>query len=106
MNPTGAPPTSKKKGNGITTPERRGGSGRLLTDVIVDLGYVDRGTMDMAIERGIDNGAPPERVLVGDGTLSEDQLSRAVAERFGLDHVDLGLYRVAPDAAKLVTPAA
>ena len=95
-----------RRGNGITTPTRRGGSGRILTDVIVDLGFVDRGTMDLAIERGTESGSAPERVLVGDGTLTDEQLSRAVAERFGLDHIDLGLYRVDPDAAKLVTPAA
>ena len=95
-----------RRGNGITTPTRRGGSGRVLTDVIVDLGFVDRGTMDLAIERGNANGSAPERVLVTDGTLSDEQLSRSVAERFGLDHIDLGLYRVDPDAAKLVTPAA
>ena len=99
-------PTRPKRGNGITTPSRRGGSGRMLTDVIVDLGFVDRGTMDLAIERGTENGSAPERVLVQDGTLSDDHLARAVAERFGLDHVDLGLYRVDPDAAKLVQPAA
>ncbi len=45
-------------------------------------------------------------MLISDGALSEDQLARAVAERFGLDHLDLGIYRVDPDAAKLVTPAA
>ena len=45
-------PTRPKRGNGITTPSRRGGSGRMLTDVIVDLGFIDRGTMDLAIERG------------------------------------------------------
>ncbi len=95
-----------RRGNGITTPTRRGGSGRVLTDVIVDLGFVDRGTMDLAIERGTENGSAPERVLVSDGTLTDDQLARAVAERFGLDHIDLALYRVDPDAAKLVTPAA
>ncbi len=95
-----------KRGNGITTPSRRGGSGRILTDVIVDLGFVDRGTMDLAIERGTDNGSAPERVLLHDGTLNDDQLARAVAERFGLDHVDLAVYRVDPNAAKLVTPAA
>src|SRR5678816_4069506 len=109
MNPpaqTGAPPTSKKKGNGITTPSRRGGSGRLLTDVIVDLGFVEQATVDLAVERANEGGSLPERLLVADGTLTEDQLSRAVAERFGLDHVDLGVYRVDPDAAKLVTPAA
>jgi type IV pilus assembly protein PilB len=108
MNPsaqTGSPPT-KKKGNGITTPSRRGGSGRVMTDVIVDLGFVDQGTMDLAVERANDEGALPERLLVADGTLNEGDLSRAVAERFGLDHVDLGVYRVDPDAAKLLTPAA
>ena len=48
----------------------------------------------------------PERLLLKDGTITDDQLARAVAERFGLDHVDLAVYRVDPDAAKLVTPAA
>jgi type IV pilus assembly protein PilB len=107
MNPpaqTGAP--TKKKGNGVTTPSRRGGSGRVLTDVIVDLGFVEQGVMDEAVARAEDAGALPERLLVKDGTLSDDQLARAVAERFGLDHIDLGTYRVDPDAAKLVTPAA
>jgi type IV pilus assembly protein PilB len=110
MNPpaqTGAPPAKKpKKGNGITTPSRRGGSGRVLSDVIVELGFVERGEMDEAIDRANSNGGAPERLLLQDGTLSEDHLARAVAERFGLDHIDLGLYRVDPDAAKLVTPAA
>ncbi len=111
MNPptqTGAPPSAKrpKKGNGVTTPSRRGGSGRVLTDVIVDLGFVERGEMDEAIERANGNGSIPERILVADGILTEGDLARAVAERFGLDHLDLGMYKVDPDAAKLVTPAA
>src|SRR3954463_3249928 len=106
MSSTYDTPPKPRRGNGITTPSRRGGSGRVLTEVIVDLGFVDRGTMDLAIERGTANGSTAERVLVNDGTLSEDQLARAVAERFGLDHIDLGLYRVDPDAAKLVAPAA
>src|SRR3954463_1215495 len=105
MSSTYDTPPKPRRGNGITTPSRRGGSGRVLTDVIVDLGFIDRGTMDLAIERGTEQGSSPERVLVTDGTLNDDQLSRAVAERFGLDHVDLGLYRVDPDAAKLVAPA-
>ena len=111
MNPpaqTGAPPSAKrpKKGNGVTTPSRRGGSGRVLTDVIVDLGFVKRGEMDEAIDRANGAGSAPERLLVSDATLSENDLARAVAERFGLDHLDLGIYKVDPDAAKLVTPAA
>jgi type IV pilus assembly protein PilB len=109
MNPpaqTGAPPGAKKKGDGVTTPSRRGGSGRVLTDVIVDLGFIDQAAIDEAIEKANEGGMMPERVLVADGSLTEDQLSRAVAERFGLDHLDLGRYRVDPDAAKLVTRAA
>jgi type IV pilus assembly protein PilB len=100
------PATKPKRGNGITTPSRRGGSGRVLTDVIVDLEFADRAAVDAAVEKAGSQGAAPERVLLADGTITEDQLARAVAERFGLDHIDLGVYRVDPDAAKLVTPAA
>ncbi|HWM07944.1 MAG TPA: ATPase, T2SS/T4P/T4SS family, partial [Solirubrobacteraceae bacterium] len=78
----------------------------MLTDVIIDLGFVEQGVMDEAVARAEDAGAMPERLLVKDGTLTDDQLARAVAERFGLDHIDLSIYRVDPDAAKLVTPAA
>ena len=62
--------------------------------------------MDEAVEMAHSAGSAAERVLVSTGAITEDQLARAVAERFGLDHLDLQLYRVDPDAAKLVTPAA
>jgi type IV pilus assembly protein PilB len=91
---------------GVTPPSRRGGSGRGIADVIVDLGFVSRDEMNAAIGRGDANGLPPERQLLSEGGLSEEQHARAVAERFGLDHLDLRRYRVEPDAARLVTPAA
>jgi type IV pilus assembly protein PilB len=109
MNPpaqTGAPPARAKKGNGITTPSRRGGSGRVLADVLVDLDFVERARMDQAIAEATESGFSPEHVLMVAGDLAEDELARAVAERFGLDHLDLGVYKVDPNAAKLVTPAA
>ncbi len=110
MNPpteaAAAPKGKPKRSNGITTPSRRGGSGRVLTDVIVDLGFVEREAMDEAIEMATSAGSAAERVLVSTGAITEEQLARAVAERFGLDHLDLHVYRVDPDAAKLVTPAA
>src|SRR6476661_1799943 len=87
-------------------PSRRGGSGRRLDDVVVDLGFVEREEMDGAVAEAQRTGGAPERVLLQSGRLSEEQLSRAVAERFGLDHVDLSQYRFDPNAAKLVTPAA
>ena len=95
-----------KRGGGVTPPSRRGGSGVVLTDVIVDLGLVEREAMDEAIEMAHSAGSAAERVLVSTGAITEDQLARAVAERFGLDHLDLQLYPVEPDAAKLVSPAA
>ncbi len=82
MNPpaqTGAPPSAKKpkKGNGVTSPSRRGGSGRVLTDVLVEMDFVSRGEMDEAIERANGNGAAPERLLLGDGDHHRRTSSRA-----------------------------
>jgi type IV pilus assembly protein PilB len=108
MNPptqTGAAPSKGAK-RGITSPSRRGGSGRVLTDVLVDLEFVERAVMDQAIDKAHSAGSAAERVLLTQGAITEDQLARAVAERFGLDHVALRNYKVDPDAAKLVTPAA
>jgi type IV pilus assembly protein PilB len=91
---------------GVTSPSRRGGSGRMLSDVLVDLGLVDRATMDGAVTHGEATGSSAESILLGRGTLSEEQLSRGVAERFGLDHIGLRRFPVDPAAAKLVAPAA
>ena len=62
--------------------------------------------MDDAIAKAQSAGSAAERVLLTQGAITDDQLARAVAERFGLDHVALRNYKVDPDAAKLVTPAA
>jgi type IV pilus assembly protein PilB len=90
--------------NGVTTPSRRGGSGRLLTDVLVELGFVDRDQMDAAVT-GARSGVAAEHRLLAEGAVTPEQLARAVAERFGLDHVDLKVFRIDPDAAKLVSTA-
>jgi type IV pilus assembly protein PilB len=91
---------------GITSPTRRGSSSRFLTDVIVDMGLVTRERVDDAIATSRSSGTTPERVLVEDGVLSNDGLARALAERYGLDHLDLGVFQVDMGAANLVTTAA
>ena len=91
---------------GVTAPSRRGGSGRRLDEVLVDLGFVEQADMEKAAAEAEKSGSSPERVLLAQGALDEEQLSRAVAERFGLDHLDLTVFRFDPNAAKLVTPAA
>jgi len=75
-------------------------------DVLVDLGVVERDRMDAVLDEAIRESSSPERLLLAAGEVTEAQLARGVAERFGLDHLDLERFRVDPDAAKLVTPAA
>ena len=46
-------------------------------------------------------GRSPEALLLEHGAITSDQLSRAIAERYGLDHVDLSIYHVDMAAAAL-----
>src|SRR5688500_12035421 len=92
--------------DGVTPPTRRGGSGRHVLDVLVELGFVARINADLAIEQGRSAGVGPEKVLLDSGGISQDQLARAVAERHGLDHVDLTQFPVDLAAANLLGAAA
>jgi type IV pilus assembly protein PilB len=91
---------------GLTSPSRRGGAGRFLTDVIVDLGYVDRERVDAAIETARAAGRTPDQILQEQGLLNSDQLARATAERYGLDHLNLTVFQVDMGAANLINAAA
>ncbi len=91
---------------GVTAPTRRGGSSRFLTDVIVEMGLVPQQKVEEAIEAARNTGARPERILLEGGALSSDGLARALAERHGLDHLDLNVYPVDMGAANLVSPSA
>ena len=88
---------------GVTKPSLGGGPSRYLTDVIVELGFSERKRVDKAIEEGRAQGVPPEQVLLAQHALTPEQLSRAIAERYGLDHLDLGQYQVDMAAVNLVT---
>jgi type IV pilus assembly protein PilB len=88
---------------GLTPPLARGRSSGFVTDVLVDLGFVADDDARRAIEAARTAGRPPERLLVEQGAIDADQLSRAVAERYGLDHVDLSVYQVDMAAANLIS---
>ncbi len=88
---------------GLTPPQVRGRSSGFVTDVLVDLGYVGDDVARAAIEAARTAGRPPERLLIEQGAITADQLSRAVAERYGLDHVDLSTYQVDMAAANLIS---
>jgi type IV pilus assembly protein PilB len=91
---------------GVTHPSRRGSSSRFLTDVIVDMDFVARERVDQAIESSRSEGTTPEQVLLSSGALTSDGLARALAERYGLDHLDLDLFPLDMGAANLVVNSA
>ena len=93
--------------DGITKPRHPGGPARFLTDVIVDLGLVERERVSTAIDEGRRMGKMPEDILIEQGALTAGGLSRAVAERHGLDHLDFGTFQPDMAAANLISiPAA
>ena len=93
--------------DGVSRPRpRNGGGSRFLTDVIVELGLCDAERVAQAVESARTSGTTPERLLVDSGALSADDLARAVAERHGLDHLDLSVFQVDMAAAHVVDAAA
>jgi type IV pilus assembly protein PilB len=97
------PEEAPKTPLGVTPPGRRGGSSRFLTDVLVELGYCDEGRVAAAIDEARASGVPPERLLLDQHAITGEQLSRAIAERYGLDHLDLGTFKVNMGAVNLLT---
>jgi type IV pilus assembly protein PilB len=103
VQPAGVSDAPETPSNGLTKPSRRGSSQRFLTDVIVDMGLASRKQVEDALESSRISGTTPERVLLDSGALSQDALARALAERYGLDHLDLGVFQVDMSAANLVS---
>jgi type IV pilus assembly protein PilB len=91
---------------GLRPPSRSGRSTRLIGEVVVDLGMADRETVDRAVEVARAQGRPTGQVLVDQGVLNHDQLARVVAERFGLDYVDLSVFDLDMGAVNLVSVGA
>jgi type IV pilus assembly protein PilB len=97
-----AMPTPEEQGTpGVTPPLHRGHSRGFITDVLIELGFASEETVRQAIDAARTAGRTPEMLLLEQGSISEEQLSRATAERYGLDHVDLAVYNVDVAAAAL-----
>ncbi len=79
--------------------------GRLLGDVIVELGFAPREIVEGAVTRGRELGKPMGQVLLDADVVTSDQLARAVADRFSLEHVRLDSYQVDMGAANLIDAA-
>ena len=88
--------------NGLYPPRNTGRSTRMIGEVVVDLGLADRQTVEEGVAAAREQGRPTGVVLVERGILRHDQLARVVAERFGLDFVDLAVYDLDMGAVNLV----
>jgi type IV pilus assembly protein PilB len=88
---------------GLIPPRRRGHSGRFITDVLIELGYANTEQVERVINESRAAGRAPEELLVEQGTITTDQLAHALAERYGLDYIDLNVYRVDMGVANLVS---
>src|SRR3954453_4291789 len=104
--PTAPAPEPVAAPAGVTHPRQRHGGPRFLTDVIVELGYTERDRADAAVHAAREGATTPEEVLLGWGAINESQLARAIAERNGLDHLDLSVFHVDMAAANLLSSAA
>ncbi|HEY7631080.1 MAG TPA: ATPase, T2SS/T4P/T4SS family [Thermoleophilaceae bacterium] len=91
---------------GLTRPTTRGRSVRRIGEVIVALGFATDEVVEAAVDMARDRGEPTGKVLLETGVLTPDQLAHSVAERFGLDYVDLSIFKADMGAAALVSPAA
>ncbi|HEY4450657.1 MAG TPA: ATPase, T2SS/T4P/T4SS family [Solirubrobacteraceae bacterium] len=89
--------------SGLYPPSNAGRSTRMIGEVVVDLGFADRESVDEAVRAAREQGRPTGIVLVERGVLRHDQLARVVAERFGLDFVDLSVYDLDMGAANMIT---
>jgi type IV pilus assembly protein PilB len=92
-------------GSGLTAPTKKTKS-RFISDVIVEMGFLPRERVEASVEEAKASGRTPEQVLLESGALTGDQLARAVAQRFGLHHVDLHVYKADLSALNLITAQA
>jgi type IV pilus assembly protein PilB len=94
---------AEQPSNGLYPPHRSGRSTRMIGEVAVDLGFADRKAVEEAVAAARAQGRPTGLVLVERGVLRHDQLARVVAERFGLDFVDLAIYDLDMGAVNLLS---
>src|SRR5215207_6438436 len=102
MTETTTAPAGIRPMPGITPPTQRTGTKRRIGDVIVQLGFAERKVVEEAVERGRAQGLALGQALIGLGVVNSTQLARALAERNGLDFVDLNQFEVDKRASSLI----
>ena len=97
-------PTSERPG--LIPPARRSGPKPRVGDLVVELGFADRETVEAAVAHAGEKGIATGQALIQTGAVDSRQLARALAERNGLDFVDLDVFEADKGATALVPAAA
>ena len=90
---------------GLTPPAKRSGVKRRIGDVIVQLGFAERELVESVVEDGRRDGLPLGQALIEAGIVDSGQLAQALAERNGLEYVDLNVFDVDKGAASMIDGA-
>jgi type IV pilus assembly protein PilB len=90
----------------LTPPRRRGGARRSLPDVLVELGFIAPDRMQEVLTHASQAGRSAEEILRDEQQITSEQLARATAERFGLDFVDMNVFKPDLTAVSLVSSSA
>jgi type IV pilus assembly protein PilB len=78
---------------------------RRIGDVIVQLGFAERGVVERVVDDGRARGVALGQSLIEAGLVDSKQLAQALAERNGLHYVDLNVFDVDTGAAALIDAA-
>jgi type IV pilus assembly protein PilB len=87
---------------GLIAPSGRGRSQRLIGDVIVDLGFARRDEVEAAVTSAREQRRATGQMLIESGLVRPDQLARALAERYGVDYVDLSEFEIDMGAVHII----
>jgi type IV pilus assembly protein PilB len=90
---------------GLIPPTKNTGVKRRIGDVIVLLGFAERDMVERVVELGRRDGMPLGQALIDAGIVNSAQLAQALAERNGLDYVDLNVFDVDKGAAAMIDGA-
>ncbi len=87
---------------GLIPPTKNTGVKRRIGDVIVQLGFAERDMVERVVDLGRRDGVPLGQALIDAGIVNSAQLAQALAERNGLDYVDLNVFDVDKGAAAMI----
>ena len=91
---------------GLTPPLGRASTAMSFSEVVAELGFATREAVEKTIQEaeGLDQSA--DALLIERKVINADQRSRAIAERYGLEHIDLNAFHVDMGAANLLAVSA